>query len=53
MLNDTIVNELTDVKACLDKKAKMLHARELDLKKIESNFCKQKAAAIKELDAAF
>jgi hypothetical protein len=38
MLNDTIVNELSDVKLMLDKKAKTLHVREQDIRKREREF---------------
>ena len=53
MLNDTIVNELNDVKKMLDKKAKALSQREVDVKKKEREFAVSKAKAIKEIEAAF
>ena len=53
MLNDTIVNELADVKQMLDQKSKYLNQRELDVKRKEKEFVKMKSQAIKELEATY
>lgn len=53
MLNDTIVNELSDVKAMLDQKAKQLAHKEAEVKRKEAAFIKMKTQALKELESAF
>lgn len=52
-MNDTIVNELSDVKLILDKKAKTLHLREQDVRKKEREFAVLKAKAMKEIEQTF
>ena len=52
-LNDTIVQELSDVKVMLDHKSKQLAQKEVDLRRREHALTKEKLDAARDLDTMY